>query len=847
MSRKSKREESVSPHKLTKKPRDCSDNSEVSSDDVEPRSVCETLKSVVALLGGIHTDAISEETTQSENEMETLRNIVREQMNSLFPSTSTLMRKPKKKTRYVPTSMEKIYGDKPLFFEFFFENDLKRSVNPFDIENEIKNITTRLPKRIFSINRNKVIVEVESEEKSTNLTLISSVDGIPCRVSKYDAFNTNRGLIYVKHIDFSLDDALPSFKRWLSERYDIEDVTLATFITPKDKNTKALIVNFNTNNLPYTIYIHGEENDTKVYPFHNKPMRCNHCQNYGHTAKRCRSETPICRRCSLPDHKSDECTNEKLCYHCKGEHEAGSHICSKYIRETTLLKIQSEQKVSSRRAAQIERGENLNSVIQTDTYPDILDIRMSETDKRSFNPWLLDKCLSSTTGKIRNIRSINSEVYSVEVESRTQSREIMALTQLNSKPITVTISKRFDPPKGLAYIYEYNLCKFESFKEKLMERLSLRDVVLASWIKSKRNNSNAIPIMISFDQAETPEYISIPGEQALTKVYEYKDKPMLCKQCLEFGHTLKRCRNAQRCRNCTSNEHLLENCPSDQPSCHHCDSAHITGSGNCREMMYEQEILTIQKKNRITRTQAKLTFDRANPQFRTMHYGEAVINPRISTRKPITNSPRQQTELPTQTLTNKTPIIQIPASKTPIQTGTPDKITPPSPSTSAEVFQDDTQATREMFQNMEVTLLPDRLRESDQKGAPETSKNPTQSRETKNKKKGKSSSVDHNDPQHEIMPETSSCRTSKTRHPNSGKLLSDDENGIDCETYETDLRNSRKAKQGENQSQTRNKTGRSARKHNSSSSRENHKSRKDRKDYYRSRSRSLVRSTGRSK
>ena len=354
-------------------------------------------------------------------------------------------------------------------------------------------------------------------------------------------------------------------------------------------------------------------------------MRCNHCQNYGHTAARCRSQEMICRRCSSVGHKAEDCDMDQpaKCVHCQDEHEAGSRDCPRHKREMTLLDIQSKYRVSMKRAVQIEKDENILTVNKQKEFLDVLDISMSASDKRAFTPWLLEKSLTAVAGKVLNVRSVSDETYSVQVTSKEQSQQLLSLKLLNNKPVTVTRSNRFEGPKGLAYIYEYNLAHFEIYKAKLIETLPIKDIAIATWIKSR--NPRAIPLLISFNQPEIPIFLNIPGEQALTKIYEYKNRPMLCKQCLQFGHTTKRCRNLPKCTKCTSDDHNLDSCTSEQPTCHHSKENHYTGSSKCKETQQEQEILSIQSKYRIPRSQARFIFHKNNPNFKTMSYSEATI------------------------------------------------------------------------------------------------------------------------------------------------------------------------------------------------------------------------------
>lgn len=789
MTNKRKGEENSSPSESNKKAKDDELSvGEAPVDSLNPvatdgdlnndqMSQFKTLKTVIALLEKIHSNPMTVEPHEPmHKEIQNLRSTVEHQINKLFPHSqspssvdktinSQRSAKHPRKTRYVPISMEDIFLKKPsTFYEILFEGDSKRSVDPFEIEESVRNTTSQIPLRTFSVSRNKVVVEMEHGENSKKITSVESVDGFACKVSPYNVFNTTRGLIYTKHIDFSREDSLPSFKEWLAKNWKVDDVSLAPFITPRDGISKALVVNFRTNDLPYNIYIPGEEYDTKVYPFHNRPMKCSNCQNYGHTNKRCRSEIPVCKRCSLPGHKSDECSPDAVvrCHHCGDSHEAGSRICSRYIREATILKIQLEQKVSLKRAMQIERGENLNTFTRSETYPDILEIKMSETDKKQFNPWLLDKCLSNIGGKIKNIRSVNSQTYSIETESQAQCQEILSLTLLNKKPISVTPSKHFDPPKGLAYIYEYNLCRFETFKGKLIERLPIKDIVIASWIKSNRTDSRAVPILISFDQIEVPNFINIPGEQALTKVYEYKTRPMLCKQCLDFGHTLKRCRNMPRCRKCTSTEHKSEECTAHEPTCRYCDIKHITGNQKCREVIYEQEILSVQSKKRVPRTQAKLLFDKENPHFKDMNFGEAVMRSQV----PTTNQENTSSQYPQS---------EAGASHAPLNVRS---VIVPSTPTTSEVFQDDDVATMEMFADVNGGSLD------------------MQSYDSCLKRLSPASA--HNLPHCNNPPEL------KIHTDSSNEATQ--ENAADQQTYELELKRSRKAKSNKSKKDKSNKS-----------------------------------------
>ena len=112
--------------------------------------------------------------------------------------------------------------------------------------------------------------------------------------------------------------------------------------------------------------------------------------------------------------------------------------------------------------------------------------------------------------------------------------------------------------KGLVYIYEYDMTDFELSKKGLIERSGSPDAVQVTWMTPRNHLSK--PIIVSFRQPELPSYIDVPGEQAKTKVYEIKPKPLMCWMCLEYGHSVKYCRGNLSCTRCGRADHEADEC-----------------------------------------------------------------------------------------------------------------------------------------------------------------------------------------------------------------------------------------------------------------------------------------------
>ena len=106
--------------------------------------------------------------------------------------------------------------------------------------------------------------------------------------------------------------------------------------------------------MPYSIYIPGERQDTRVISFKDEPLMCKNCLQYGDARKHCKRQEATCGKCAAVGHSIEQCSNDTLkCLHCSESHNAGSRECGGYQREETLIRIQGEEKVTLMRARQI--------------------------------------------------------------------------------------------------------------------------------------------------------------------------------------------------------------------------------------------------------------------------------------------------------------------------------------------------------------------------------------------------------------------------------------------------------------------------------------------------------------
>ena len=192
-----------------------------------------------------------------------------------------------------------------------------------------------------------------------------------------------------------------------------------------------------------------------------------------------------------------------------------------------------------------------------------------------------------------------------------QARKISSLTTILDAICSVSEHRFYNNSKPLIYISELDINNLDSFYNNLRKRHNIEEVTPAAWIKSR--NSNSRPFLLTLGSTTTTNYIDMPGEVGRTKVYEYRQRPMFCNNCLEYTHSKKKCRSdVPCCRRCAGTR-ITENCTSNSPRCFYCKNGHFTGSKNCKNQQLEEEILSVQTKEKVTFRQAKQIFFQQDP------------------------------------------------------------------------------------------------------------------------------------------------------------------------------------------------------------------------------------------
>ena len=524
------------------------------------------------------------------------------------------------------------------YYHIEFQKDSRREINPFKLRDFLSAKCGQQIDKLTVDSKDGFSFQVKSIRPQNALFEIDQFNDITCKISLHNYLNECKGLMYIQNFEFNDD-----FKEALKKEYPyIKDANAADFIKTKNEATTAVLLTFNLPQPPYSIYIPGEPKNTVVYKFIDRPMMCRKCHKYGHTTKRCNKEETSCKNCGGTDHEFKDCENVSKCSNCGGNHRAGSKECEVDKREVAIKHIQAESKVGRRRAIQMLAGEDESPRNNAISYPTHFRCKMITDENKKYNPWAIEKSFTNEIGKkpISIRSSAQPSEYIIEIAKESESKILPTIKSLalpeyqKTVQVEITPCNSINQCKGLIYIQDHNVSDnntADNFCSRLQKEYNLHEVQKAIWIKTK--NPNSTPLLLTFRENEPPRFLNIPGESAKTKVYEYFERPMNCKKCLEYSHTVKNCRKqTPTCAKCSVEGHKTEACLSLELKCLHCGGEHQAVSRNCPVFKTEEEIIKMQTKQRISKAEARRKITKQNPI--KMNFASAIASSSKSREAP---------------------------------------------------------------------------------------------------------------------------------------------------------------------------------------------------------------------
>ena len=163
--------------------------------------------------------------------------------------------------------------------------------------------------------------------------------------------------------------------------------------------------------------------------------------------------------------------------------------------------------------------------------------------------------------------------------------------------ITIEPHKKFNTSWGEIFSWE-----LENYSEQ-----DLLDICPEEVISVVRPSFKKPLFFLEFNKTDLMNIRDIKIENLNIPLKSKKPQPMICKKCLNFGHTEKWCKTShKRCRNCGDTDHAN---PSDEcnrdANCYHCGDFHNAMSRKCPKYIQEQFLLEQMHLQKIDMREAK--------------------------------------------------------------------------------------------------------------------------------------------------------------------------------------------------------------------------------------------------
>ena len=239
---------------------------------------------------------------------------------------------------------EEVYFDKYYMIRFPRMNistDLDIIATDEDLKKQVGKLT-----KITKAGKETLLVEASSRVQSDKIKNVIKLAGKEVVVTPHSRYNTVKGVVRSKAFSKSSEESI----RECLEGQGVGEVKRVT--VKRDGQVQATdtyVLTFNRTKLPNTVHLSDWHHEL-VEEYKYRPQQCFHCQKYGHVAKYCRQEDPVCARCGKQGHEKAECRNQMECANCRKQHYANDRSCSKYMCEEKIINKQMKERIPRQEA-----------------------------------------------------------------------------------------------------------------------------------------------------------------------------------------------------------------------------------------------------------------------------------------------------------------------------------------------------------------------------------------------------------------------------------------------------------------------------------------------------------------
>lgn len=256
------------------------------------------------------------------------------------------------------------------------------------------------------------------------------------------------------------------------------------------------------------------------------------------------------------------------------------------------------------------KNQKISDLIQGPKYI-IMKRANSELTLSSVSPFLVMKCIESSTGKPKSAKLLRDGSLLILTTSKKQADSLCKINQLNNEiHVKVFEHPSLNQSKGIIRCKNIIVASDEEIKE------GLKDQHVVDVYRIKRRDGDLRiatgAFILTFNLSQLPTHVDAGYERI--EVLEYVPNPRRCFNCQRYGHGAKYCKQTQGiCGNCSEPQHGPAECVSPI-LCPNCHLQHPAWNRSCPIFQQELKIQQIQTSHRISNFEARQRYTEQNPK-----------------------------------------------------------------------------------------------------------------------------------------------------------------------------------------------------------------------------------------
>lgn len=232
----------------------------------------------------------------------------------------------------------------------------------------------------------------------------------------------------------------------------------------------------------------------------------------------------------------------------------------------------------------------------------------NENGKLPDNPFVVAKTVQTAIGKVTDAYRVkNKEEVIVKVRSTSDADKLMAIKELfDGTKVSITSPETLNSTKGVVSCERTAQLSDQELKDELKDQGVIE--VKRFTRNGPKGRMNTDTMLLTFSGLSLPAEVFFGFEKC--RVREFRPNPMLCFNCVEYGHVTKFCKKKEACKTCSESHQTKDDegnsikC-AKKPFCKNCQGNHPPTDRKCPKYVEEATVIDIKHDQKVSYSEAR--------------------------------------------------------------------------------------------------------------------------------------------------------------------------------------------------------------------------------------------------